>query len=392
MTILLLGEYSKLHNSLKSGLEYLGHEVTLVGTGDNFKNFPVDKSFAPKLTQNNPFFRFCKRVVYRLFKLNLEETEKGLRFYFLLPKLKGFDHLQLINSNALQTHPRWNLWLLKRLFKQNKKKALLVCGEDTPVTDYLLKKELKYSVLTPYFEDPSLKRSFNYVLKYSRKPYRKLFEFVHKNSTTLISSDLDYKIPLDALKFENTMIPNPIVPPEKKMEPQPVSDKIVIFLGINRLSKIKKGIPFFEEALTIIRKKYPQKVEIQIVENLPYAEYVKTYEKAHIFLDMVYYYDQGYNALEAMAKGKVIFTGAETEFLEHYGLKEDEVCINALPDVDYLVKKLSWLIEDPSKIEEIGKNAQRFVQREHDYVKVAERYLSAWRNNEAWTWNGNYTG
>ena len=42
MRILLVGEYSRLHNSLKEGLQALGHEVTLVSTGDEFKNFPSD--------------------------------------------------------------------------------------------------------------------------------------------------------------------------------------------------------------------------------------------------------------------------------------------------------------------------------------------------------------
>ena len=42
MKILLVGEYSRLHNSLKEGLVLLGHEVVLVGDGDYFKNYPVD--------------------------------------------------------------------------------------------------------------------------------------------------------------------------------------------------------------------------------------------------------------------------------------------------------------------------------------------------------------
>ena len=42
MKILLIGEYSGLHNSLKDGLQLNGHSVTLLGTGDGFKNFPVD--------------------------------------------------------------------------------------------------------------------------------------------------------------------------------------------------------------------------------------------------------------------------------------------------------------------------------------------------------------
>ena len=44
MKILLLGEYSRLHNSLKEGLVALGHEVIIVGCGDKFKKFPVDYS------------------------------------------------------------------------------------------------------------------------------------------------------------------------------------------------------------------------------------------------------------------------------------------------------------------------------------------------------------
>ena len=42
MRILLIGEYSRLHNSLKEGLQKNGHTVTLIGSGDGYKNFPVD--------------------------------------------------------------------------------------------------------------------------------------------------------------------------------------------------------------------------------------------------------------------------------------------------------------------------------------------------------------
>src|SRR5699024_1190877 len=128
----------------------------------------------------------------------------------------------------------------------------------------------------------------------------------------------------------------------------------------------------------IIREKYPEKAKITIAQNLPYSEYIQLYDSAHILLDMVYAYDQGYNALEAMAKEKVVFTGAEKEFLDHYGLKEDEACINALPNVDDLVEKMENLIENPAKIEQIGANARNFVEREHHYIKVAKKYLEAW--------------
>jgi glycosyltransferase involved in cell wall biosynthesis len=157
-----------------------------------------------------------------------------------------------------------------------------------------------------------------------------------------------------------------------------IADKIIIFLGINRLSYLKKGIHYFEEALALIQEKKVDKIEIITTENLPYTEYMSRYYKAHIILDQVNAYDQGYNALEAMAQGKVVFTGAENEFLHHYELLEDEVCINALPDAIKIAEKLSYLIEHPEKIIEISKKARNFIEKEHEYKRIAQRYLDCW--------------
>jgi glycosyltransferase involved in cell wall biosynthesis len=144
------------------------------------------------------------------------------------------------------------------------------------------------------------------------------------------------------------------------------------------LSYLKKGINYFEKALEIVRKKYADKVEIIVTENLPYDEYISIYNKAHILLDQVFAYDQGYNALEAMTKGKVVFTGAETDFLNQYQLQEDEICINALPDENKIAAKLSYLIEHPEKIIEISENARNFIEKEHDYKVIAGKYLGCW--------------
>lgn len=377
MKILLLGEYSRLHNSLKEGLVALGHEVTLVGTGDSFKSFPVDLSFEPKLTTKNWLIAFIKKVVYKLTKINLEETEKGIRFYFLLPELKGYDVVQLINSNALETHPKWSLFLLKKLFRQNKKGSLLVCGDETPVIDAYLNGELTYCILTPMIEKQVDSNYFKYSLKYTKPNYRKLYEFVSTKVATIISSDFDYKLPLDRSGIANTFIANPINSDLISFLKPSFEEKIILFLGINNKSAIKKGIPFFEKALEIIQQKYTTKVEIIITENVPYAEYIQSYNRAHILLDMVYAYDQGYNALEAMAKGKVVFTGAEKEFMEFYNLTE-RVCINALPDVDAIVQELSFLIENPEEIVAISKRARAFIEKEHQYVTIAQKYVDVW--------------
>ena len=78
-----------------------------------------------------------------------------------------------------------------------------------------------------------------------------------------------------------------------------------------------------------------------------------------------------------MALGKVVFTGAETEFQEYYKLT-DSVAINALPDVESIVQQLSFLIENPEELTLIGKRARQFIEKEHHFVKIAEIYTESW--------------
>lgn len=378
MKILLLGEYSRLHNSLKEGLVALGHEVTIVGCGDKFKKFPVDYSIYAAVCNDNKIANFLFKSIRKVLGLDFEKIEKAIRFYLLLPKLNDFNHVQLINSDALETYPILSRFLFKKLFKKIKSRSLLICGDETPIVDYWFQNELKYSVLTPYFEDNSLENQFQFPLKYRKENYKKTFKWLKENCQQLITSDLDYGIPMQKMGYSTTFIPNPINTDKIVFQPIENTNKIIIFLGINRLSYLKKGINYFEKALEIIRKKYADKVEIIVTENLPYNEYISIYNKAHILLDQVFAYDQGYNALEAMAKGKVVFTGAETEFLNQYQLQEDEVCINALPNETEIAAKLSLLIEHPEKIIAISKNARNFIEKQHDYKTIATKYLACW--------------
>jgi glycosyltransferase involved in cell wall biosynthesis len=377
MRILLVGEYSRLHNSLKEGLQKLGHEVILVSNGDDFKNFESDFSVKSNFFSSYWFTKKVRNGLKKIIQFDLEKVERTIRFYFLLPKLKGFDHVQFINSDALELNPKISLFFYKKLKHQNKQLSLLICGDEPPIIDYLLKNELNYSIMSPYLNDRSLKKEFRFSLKYLQPNYKMVFNWLKENTNKLIVSDLDYKIPMERMNYVVNFIPNPINTDKITFTALEINAKVIIFLGINRLSYIKKGIRFFEEALAIIEKKYANQVEIIVTENIPYQQYIELYNKAHILLDQVYAYDQGYNALEAMAKGKIVFTGAEKEFTEQYQLTE-RVAINALPDVTDLVNELSFLIENPQEIIEIGKRARLFIEKEHDYIKIAERYLDKW--------------
>ena len=151
MRILLLGEYSRLHNSLKEGLVALGHEVVLVGNGDGFKDYPVDFSIEAKWSKNK-LINIIRQIIAKIFKFDFAKLEHGIRFYFLLSKLKGFDIVQLINESPVQTNQRFELFLLKKIVQQNKNIFLLCCGIDYAVVQHMLLKKESYSILNPYLQ------------------------------------------------------------------------------------------------------------------------------------------------------------------------------------------------------------------------------------------------
>ena len=379
MKILLLGEYSNLHNSLKQALVNMGHEVLLVGNGDGFKKYETDILIKSHLADYF-LFKLIARLFIRIFKINMFEIEIYIRAKKLVNRLRGFDVVQLINENSFKTSPLFEIKLLKQIFQNNNKVFLLSCGVDSVSVKHAMSKKLKYSILTPLFENASLEKKYEPILKYEKENYLALAKFVQKYVNGIISSDLDYHIPYLSKKKYLGMIPNPINTQKIKYYGINKSKKILILHAVNSSNKIKKGNRFFEEALKIIDEKFKDKISIVTTYDLPYKEHLENLKKCDILLDMVYAYDQGYNALEAMAMGKIVFTGAEEEWLKLYNIKEDTVVINAVPNSMRIVEKLVWLIENPKILKSISVNAREFIEKNHDFEKISTKYIKTWED------------
>lgn len=378
MKILLFGEYSNFHNSLKKGLNKLGHTVVLASRKDGFKSYPVDISFDPVITIKKPL-KYIRSLVFRICKFDIAIFE--IIFFFLKHKrlLKDFDVVQLINEYPIKSTPFFDRLILNFIFKHNKKVFVSACGDDVTYLNFILNSSLEYHILTPYLNYPHLKNHFKYSLDYLKAPYKKLSNFVLSNVDSVIPADLDYYMAYKNHPKTKPLIPFPINIDSLKYTPLKIENKIKIFHGINRINFYKKGNDYFCKALEIIKKKYSEQIIITEVENIPYKDYISLYNDSHILLDQVYSYDQGYNALEAMAKGKVVFTGVSKEFLEYYQI-DNQIAINAIPDVKSIVDNLSFLIENPSEIINISKNARNYIVQFHDYKKVAKQYLECWKS------------
>jgi glycosyltransferase involved in cell wall biosynthesis len=378
MKVLLVGEFSRLHNSLKEGLQELGHEVFIVGHQDGFKDYPID--FPMEKKWDTGFLKKIKVGIHLLSGFDLSSYLTYQQFKKNKSHFAKFDVVQLINENSFYCNYFYEKKILEYLFKNNSKTILLSCGFDYLNVKYCFENPKYKSVIQAYLLGRISTKSFENVLKFRTKSFKKLHQFIYSNVAGIIASDMDYHFPLLQNPKYLGLIPNPINLSKIHFQPLAIESKIIIFHGINDANYYKKGNDFFEKALKIIESKYGSKVEIITTRDVPYAAYIDSYNKAHILLDQTYSYDQGYNALEAMAKGKVVFTGAEIEFTKHYNNKES-VCINATADVDHLVSELSFLIENPDQIIAIGQRARAFIEKEHDYIQIAERYMETWKTS-----------
>ena len=183
MKILLIGEYSRLHNSLKEGLVSLGHEVVIIGSGDAFKKYPVDVYFKQPFSAG--FGLIFKKIVYKC--LGIELTSIAIKKQFDRTKhdLMDFDVVQLINENAFNTIPKIEHQLLDYIFKNNKYVYLLSCGADYTSVKFSFNKGFRYSILTPYFEHKVTKKQFQYIFKYLTPEFKALHDHIYKVSKVL---------------------------------------------------------------------------------------------------------------------------------------------------------------------------------------------------------------
>ena len=380
MKILLIGEYNRAHRNIKKGLESLGHEAIVISTTDGFKKVDVDIEI--KEYFNSPILNKVRILIFKLTKINLLSELILQQIKSRKKELSDYDIIQLINESPFNIEAKSHIKILNWLQPRNNAKFfLLSCGLDYPSVSYAHDKRFRYSILTPYFEGKVPKKDHSLGLRYMSPSFKMLNRYVYQKIEGVISNDMDYYIPLENHPKHLGMIPHAIDLSELTYKTPIIEDKIIIFHGINSANYYKKGNDLFEAALAIIAHKYEDKVEIIIAQDLPYKDYIISFDKAHILLDQVYAYDQGYNALEAMAKGKVVLTGAEQEWLDYFNIKEDTVAINALPDAEKIAQKLEWLIFNPDKISEISAQGRKFVEEHHDHISCAKQYLKIWSSN-----------
>lgn len=110
-------------------------------------------------------------------------------------------------------------------------------------------------------------------------------------------------------------------------------------------------------------------VELILVENLLHKEGIEVYKKADIIIDQIN--DLGVHgmvSIEAMALGKPVICSVKSKYLEYY----PSIPIISSNEVE-LRSRLITLIEDGSLRYDLGQKGRKYIESNHDSIKIASR-------------------
>ena len=365
MKILLLGEYSNLHATLAQGLRQLGHEVLVVSDGTNIYNYQRDIS------------------LYRKNSGKWEAAKYVAKLLYTLPKLKGFDIVQLINPDFLSIKAERQYRFYDFLRKHNKRMVLGAFGNDWQWVKAGLHDRLfrygDFNVGDKLRQDAYCLRVIN---EWDKSEKGRLSQYIANDCDAIVSCLYEYHLAYqqDFAEKEH-FIPLPIIPKTNlHIKPRQKGQPVKFFLGIKRNLMEYKGTDLFLHALERLKEQHPDRCEITIVEDLPFEQYQKAMKGQDVILDQAYSYTPAMNALEAMSQGLIAVSGGEEENYEIINERELRPIINVYPDEDSIYHTLEQLVLNPESIPLLQKQSIEYVKKHHDYIDVARKYMDVYES------------
>ena len=86
------------------------------------------------------------------------------------------------------------------------------------------------------------------------------------------------------------------------------------------------------------------------------------------------------NGLIGMAQGLVLVGGGEPEMYELLNEKNNFPIVNVYPSGQDIYDKLEEMIQNKKDIPEISSNSREFIEKHHNYIKVAQKYIDFWKS------------
>ena len=132
-------------------------------------------------------------------------------------------------------------------------------------------------------------------------------------------------------------------------------------------------------AAETVKKQYPDRLNLTVVNGLPFDEYVRTMLGSDAIMDQLYSYTPSMNPLEAMAHGIICIGGGEPENYEIINETTLRPIINVLPTYESCVRELTRLVNNLSLIPQLRRDSYEYVRKHHEFIKVAHQYEELYR-------------
>lgn len=361
MRILLFGNPSMWHSNLAKGLRERGHEVRLISERYGWRSFPVDDICLERRTDINGKLAFVDYL---------------LKAFPILLKCKGYDIVQLNHPMFLALRGRYMKPFYNYLRRNNGKIVMCSVGEDYHILDQIINKNiLQYSeqrIGSEIMHNDNVQFLRNIYLERKTANYCK---YVAEDCDAIVAVLYEYWACYNNVYPQKLhFFPLPVVVEEKDTQEFFVGDKVRLFIGLQRDRMNIKGTDIMLKAAQDVVRDYPDKAILQVVENVPYAEYEHMLANADVLLDQIYSYTPAMNALLAMSKGIVAVTGGEQENYDIIGEQELRPIINVQPTYESVYRELKELVLHKENVPELKRQSVEYVRRHHDYRKVAKQY------------------
>lgn len=362
MKILLIGEYSNVHWSLAEGLRALGHNVCVISNGDFWKDYRRDISLVRRYTKFGG-------ISYML------------KLYSLLPRLRGYDVVQLINPMFLEIKAERIAPIYRYLKKHNRKVFLGAFGMDAYWVKACTRKPRTFRYSDFNIGEKEILNGYTreQIADWQGTAKACLNHEIAATCDGIIAGLYEYHEAYRKAHYDKlTYIPFPIPSDPSAAARYDSKRKIRFFIGIQKERSIYKGTDIMLRALERIATDYPQECEMLKAESVPFEQYSRMVNDCDILLDQLYGYSPAMNALLAMSKGKIVVGGAEEECYAILGENELRPMINVTPSEEDVYAKLQWIVKNREKVASMQRESIEYVKKHHDPKKVAMEYLEFW--------------
>ena len=405
MKILLIGEASFLHNTLKKGLVERGHRVTTMSDGNGWHDAPRDID----LRRDGRWGKLGGLwVVWQLLRH--------------LPQLCGNDVVQIHNYQFVPLMYRWNTLLLRFLKLTNRCVVKGCFGDDPQIfrrqaqgvpaySDTFWSGQLqnadqhrdRIAEVVEHGAEASWRKTtamadalvpclYEYWLDYNEPPYaaklhyiplpmecEKMVRWCDGEMVKWCNGEMVRWCNGVMVRCVGNVTTSPSHPNNSQLAP---SHPITILIGLQPKRDFMKGAMKIAMFVEEVARRHPGKVQIKYVEGVPYDEYMRLLAEADVLVDQLYSYTPSMNSLAAMARGTVVIGGGEEEYYEFIGEDTLRPIINVRPDVpdEENIATIERALFTDGTLERMAQESIQFVHKYHDYRHVAEQYEQLYRS------------